>query len=138
MDQASKAKLAELKSKLQREGFDQEVPADRKKWPRFLQDVREATGLGGIPFWRLFGVSQSTGYSWSNPGANRICPPEVMAKVADALGLKFAELADPEDLLYKVAGLPPEWREFVGLAYQHRVTPTGFQNKPEVRSMFFG
>ena len=136
MDQASKAKLAELKSKLQREGFDQEVPADRKKWPRFLQDVREATGLGGIPFWRLFGVSQSTGYSWSNPGANRICPPEVMAKVADALGLKFAELADPEDLLYKVAGLPPEWREFVGLAYQHGLTLKDLQNYLKIRSMF--
>ena len=136
MDQASKAKLAELKIKLQKEGFSQEVPADRKRWPKFLHDVREATGLGGIPFWRLFGVSQSTGYSWSNPGSNRICPPDVMARVADALGLKFATLAEPDDLLRKVVGLPPEWREFVGLAYQHGLTLTDLQNYLKIRSMF--
>jgi len=32
--------------------------------------------------------------------------------------------------------LPPEWREFVGLAYQHGLTLTDLQNYLKIRSMF--
>lgn len=138
MKEANLAKLAELKLKLQREGNNKPIPPDRQLWPRYLKEVRKATGMASIPFWRLLEINDNTGYKYEqlNPEHARIMPRELMDKVADLLGLPYAEVNDPTPMIQKLVGVDAEYKELLVFLYEHQITLQDLKNYVEIRRLF--
>ena len=136
MSSPNQAKLAEMKQKVQREGF-KPIPMDRSLWAGYLRDLRAFLGMNErAPFWRLFGVSTqvSSRYEKLVPPL-RPCPVHKMEEIAEALGLTFASLNDPSVILKKVPNLPEPWRDVLSIAYQHNLTKWDLEKYVEIRNI---
>lgn len=130
------AKRAEIKAQLRHDGYAEQVPRDKQLWSAFLRRLREATGLSGTAFWTLFGVAPSTGskYEQKNPEHQRACPPFVMQRVAEILGIPFEAEPQADNVLKKVVGLRPDLKELLAYAYENNITLRDLHAYVEIRS----